>query len=371
MLYREYNIHNENDFYNLGLEINNKDINFTLFNFNNTLQYIYKKKIAILEFINGLKLNNSFHGNTNLLLNKIDNIFTNNKIIINKERNNIILAINLESIKYEIIMLNENMNIDEKLNLIFNKVKLINYNDNRINDINLNINKKEDDIKNKMMENELEMNKIKLKIDQIADEQRKILNYLMDKMKNFNDCFYEIMKFDYLKFENNSVIKSKIGEEKIYFSDKINKKTVELFSKTQERNLLVTNLAFYNLKEFEVKIRIKIEDLKGITISKTSNQFIIHCNQNYYDILYIYPRRWKLVKILQILFQSITNKDLLFCIKTDKDLSKYVVGKKEKLKNPYLFKIQENELTPIQNYLLNEEDDDIIQKEENQAEQKH
>ena len=293
-------------------------------------------------------------------------MFTNNKIIINKERNNIILAINLESIKYEIIMLNENMNIDEKLNLIFNKVKLINYNDNRINDINLNINKKEDDIKNKMMENELEMNKIKLTIDQIADEQRKILNNIMDKMKNFNNCFYEIMKF-----ENNSIIKSKIAEEKIYFSDKLSKKTVELFSKTQERNLLVTNLAIYNLKGFEVKIRIKIEDLKGITISKTSNQFIIHCNQNHYDILYIYPKRWKLVKILQILFQSITNKDLLFCIKTDKDLSKYVVGKKEKLKNPYLFKIQENELTPIQNYLLNEEDDDIIQKEENQAEQKH
>ena len=85
---------------------------------------------------------------------------------------------------------------------------------------------------------------------------------------------------DKLNFQDNPAIKNKIGDEQIYFSDKIQKKTVEMFSKTQERNFVVTDLALYNFKGTEIKRRIKIEDIKAITISKTSNQFIVHGNQN-------------------------------------------------------------------------------------------
>ena len=37
---------------------------------------------------------------------------------------------------------------------------------------------------------------------------------------------------DKLSFQDNPAIKNKIGDETIYFSDKIQKKTVEMFSKT-------------------------------------------------------------------------------------------------------------------------------------------
>ena len=160
---------------------------------------------------------------------------------------------------------------------------------------------------------------------------------------------------DNLDYENNSVIKSKIGDEKIYYSDKISKKQKGMFEKTQERDILITNLAIYNCKGKEIKRRIKIEDLKGITISKTSNQFIIHCNQNEYDYLYIYSKRRKIIKLLQIVYESITSKDLLFCQKKDKDLYNFVVTKKERTKNPYLFKIEENELTSIKDYIENDD----------------
>ena len=156
---------------------------------------------------------------------------------------------------------------------------------------------------------------------------------------------------DKLNFQDNPAIKNKIGDEQIYFSDKIQKKTVEMFSKTQERNMVLTDLALYNFKGTEIKRRIKIEDLKAITISTISNQFILHCNQNEYDYLYIYPDRKKITKMLQNVYETKTGKDLLFCKKAEKDLSKFVVSKKERTKNPYLFKIEQHELTSIKDYI--------------------
>ena len=96
---------------------------------------------------------------------------------------------------------------------------------------------------------------------------------------------------DKLNFENNPEIKNKFGDEKILFSDKITKKSVEMFPKFQERNFVVTDFGVYNFKGTEIKRRIKIEDLKGITISEISDQFILHCNQNEYDYLFIQTKK--------------------------------------------------------------------------------
>ena len=169
---------------------------------------------------------------------------------------------------------------------------------------------------------------------------------------------------DNLGVENNPAIKKNLGEEQIYFSDKIQKKALEgLFSKVQERTFVVTDLAIYNIKVNEIKRRIKIEDLKGITVSKISTQFIIHCNQNEYDYLYLYPNKKKIVKILQNVYENKTSKDLLFCQKNEKDLTKYAVTKKERTKNPYLFKIAQNELTSIKDYIENNDNEEEQQPE--------
>ena len=95
---------------------------------------------------------------------------------------------------------------------------------------------------------------------------------------------------DLLNLENDSNIKNKIGNEKIYFSDKIKKwkfGKIGLLSKFENRNILITNLAIYNLKKNEIKRRIKIEDLYGITYSTASTQFIIHFNENDYDYSHV------------------------------------------------------------------------------------
>lgn len=172
---------------------------------------------------------------------------------------------------------------------------------------------------------------------------------------------------DNLNFKDNLDIKLKLGDEQIFFSDKILKinteKRLSLSSLTnQDRNILITNFALYILNGTEIKKRFKIEDLKGITISKESNQMIIHGNQNQYDYLYSYQNRKNIVKCLQNVYRAKTGKDLLFCQKNEKDLVKYVVGKKERLKNPNLFKIKQSELNSIKDYIG--ENKDIIQEKE-------
>ena len=52
---------------------------------------------------------------------------------------------------------------------------------------------------------------------------------------------------DYLKFANEKSLGKLIGNEQLLFTDKINK--INRYGLTQERNILITNKAIYNLKK--------------------------------------------------------------------------------------------------------------------------
>ena len=95
------------------------------------------------------------------------------------------------------------------------------------------------------------------------------------------------------------------------FQIKSKKKNLSLISKVQERNFVITDLAIYNFKGNDLKRRIKIEDLKAITISKLSDQFIIHGNQNEYDYLFISQNRTKIINILQNVYENLTHKNFV------------------------------------------------------------
>ena len=69
-------------------------------------------------------------------------------------------------------------------------------------------------------------------------------------------------------------------------------------------------------------------------------------------IIYIFiPKEKKIIKYLQYIYENKTGKDLLFCKKPDKEISKYVVTKTERTKNPYRFKIENHELISIHDYI--------------------
>ena len=117
---------------------------------------------------------------------------------------------------------------------------------------------------------------------------------------------------DFLNFDKNQAITIKIGNEKIKFSDKIQKRKFGPFGKFQDRNFFITNIAMYFLKKNEIKRRIKIEDLYGITYSKSSNQFVIHMNENDYDYLLSSKRRDIIIKLLNDLYEERKKKNYCF-----------------------------------------------------------
>jgi len=159
---------------------------------------------------------------------------------------------------------------------------------------------------------------------------------------------------DRLSLKNNSSITGKIGNEQINFSFRVQKYSrgsIGLFSRNQDRIIMITDLAFYNLDGSEIKRRIKLEDLYGITVSTLSNQFIVHGKSNEYDYLYISTDKKKIIKALQSSYKAKEGNDLLFCKKAERDISKFVISKKEATKNPYLKRINEAELSSIQEYI--------------------
>lgn len=52
---------------------------------------------------------------------------------------------------------------------------------------------------------------------------------------------------DYLNFANDKSLAKLIGKEQLLFTDKINK--INRYGLTQERNILITDKAIYNLKK--------------------------------------------------------------------------------------------------------------------------
>ena len=52
---------------------------------------------------------------------------------------------------------------------------------------------------------------------------------------------------DYLQFSEEKSLSKIIGNEKVLFTDKINK--INRYGLSQERNIIITNKAIYNLKK--------------------------------------------------------------------------------------------------------------------------
>ena len=101
---------------------------------------------------------------------------------------------------------------------------------------------------------------------------------------------------DTLALKSNTSITSKLGSETIYFSYRVQKYSIGLFSRNQDRIIIITDLAYYLLDGTEIKRRVKLDDLYGITVSTLSNQFIIHGKSIEYDYLFISTDKKKIIK---------------------------------------------------------------------------
>ena len=157
---------------------------------------------------------------------------------------------------------------------------------------------------------------------------------------------------DTLNFKNDPEIKAIIPHEDIYYSGKIIKVRQGLFSSNQDRVIVITNKAVYNLKVKERKRQIDMENIAGITVSKTSDQFILHCKNDEYDYLYLSKNRLKIIEILEAVYEATVQNELLFFIANEKDLTKYVINKKERRTNKKeMSKIDPKQLMSIREFI--------------------
>jgi len=104
-------------------------------------------------------------------------------------------------------------------------------------------------------------------------------------------------EYDFLNFTKDYSIKNNITrDEEIQFSDKVQK--INKNGWKQGRNMLLTDKAIYNLKKTSLKRRIDYKTVMGITLSKQSDEFVIHCEDIDYDYHYISPRKKMIVEII-------------------------------------------------------------------------
>ena len=190
--HKEYNIIKDKDIYNLRIEIDKQNIYFITKKLNESLDYNYKSNLSILEFINKFELNQNKYSDNFLILNLFDKINQNNNIlidIIDDNSINIIFKYRMicEDIKIEIKLQKENMNINDKLNILFNQLELIN-NNNINNNINYNI--KGEEINNKINNQDNKIEEMNNKIN----NQNNNIEEMNNKINNQNNNIESINK---------------------------------------------------------------------------------------------------------------------------------------------------------------------------------
>ena len=170
-------------------------------------------------------------------------------------------------------------------------------------------------------------------------------------------------EYDYLNMiKDPELIRQITREEPILFSDKIIKKN--RFGFNQERNIIITNKALYNLKKKDLKRRILLIMIRGITISSLNDEFIIHCNDSEYDYHYSSNRKKIIIEIISKYYYIETNQELKLFSLSMKSLDTFVTTKKEKKNNSNFSRMPRTGLISVDTYVYGTTSQKLVQKKE-------
>ena len=136
---------------------------------------------------------------------------------------------------------------------------------------------------------------------------------------------------DSLNWANDKEIQEIIKAEKLYFSGMITK--INHYGMSQERSIILTNKALYNMKKKTLRRRISYTDIRGITYSKLTFEFVVHGNDDEYDYQYIHQDRNLIICFIAIFYQQEAFKPIQICEVEEKTLKNFVTQKKEKKKD--------------------------------------
>ena len=155
---------------------------------------------------------------------------------------------------------------------------------------------------------------------------------------------------DLLFFNTDKDVRKFIRDEVILFSDTLTK--INRYGYHQERNILITNKAVYNLKKKELKRRFETANIKGMSCTADTYEFVIHCIDFEYDYNYISPRRKKIIQYINQGYEMNLNKELPLCILDLKSLTTVVTNKNEKKKDVNFSRMPESNRVSVKEYLF-------------------
>ncbi|MCQ2971670.1 MAG: protein kinase [archaeon] len=128
--------------------------------------------------------------------------------------------------------------------------------------------------------------------------------------------------------------------------------------------MVITDKAIYNLKKNSLKRRIDIKVMKGITLTKASDEFVIHCMDEDYDYQYISPKKKTIVEILAKYYYNLTNTELKLFELNVSSLSTFVTSKSEKEKDKNKSRMPTSKCISISEYIYGTKPKAIVQKKQ-------
>ena len=100
-----------------------------------------------------------------------------------------------------------------------------------------------------------------------------------------------------------------------------------------------------------LKRRIDLLSIRGITVSKITDEFVIHGTDLEYDYDYVSKHRKKIIECVAKGYYELTRKEINFCELDDKSLKHTVTLKKEKKKDQNFSRMLTENLSSVFAYL--------------------
>ena len=140
-----------------------------------------------------------------------------------------------------------------------------------------------------------------------------------------------IQVHDFLNVKEDNQILNLLKNEKVYYSDVITK--INHYGLSQERSIILTDTALYNMKKKEMKRRIPYKEILGISYSNISNEFVVHGNNAQYDYHYNSQDKNLIISFIIFFYDEQNNSQIKLCEISEKSLKNFVTRKKEKQKD--------------------------------------
>ena len=133
----------------------------------------------------------------------------------------------------------------------------------------------------------------------------------------------EVIVFDNLKWAKDTEILKYIGNEILYYSNKIIK--INPFNFSQDRFLVLTDESLYNFHKKKLKRKLEYNKIRGITLSKISPElFVVHGHDIEHDYYFQSQERNLIINLIAKFYEEQSGKQIKICEVNEKTLKNFV-----------------------------------------------